>query len=126
MTFQVARFRVGGCVCRSAIPGQPEVYRLASPGLWFTSRRQPGGPLRDAPSPIALWTAAVLLVVIGVSGLFISIGLLAVTDPPASGGEFAGIAIPAGIAGYGAAALVGGLGLILLLLPVVRSAVGDR
>jgi hypothetical protein len=57
--------------------------------------------------PIGLLIAAVLLVVIGVSGLLAGLELLAVGASDA-GREPAAIAIPGGIVAYGAAAIVAG------------------
>ncbi len=64
--------------------------------------------------PVGLVIAAVLLVVIGVSGLLVGLQLLAIGGlASGTGGEPAAFLIPAGIAAYGAAACVGGFGLFL-------------
>ncbi len=60
--------------------------------------------------PRALLIAAVLLIVIGVSGLLVGLELLAVGGPVTTEGDPAAVAIPAGIAAYGVAAIVGGFG----------------
>lgn len=62
--------------------------------------------------PLTLWLACVLLLTIGVSGLFVGLTLLT-SGALAGDSEPAGVAIPAGIALYGAAALVGGLGVFV-------------
>ena len=67
-------------------------------------------PRRPSARPLAPLTAAALLMVIGVSGLLVGLELLAVSVP--SNGGFALFAIPAGIGVYGAAAIVGGVGIL--------------
>lgn len=63
--------------------------------------------------PPALWIAAVLLVVIGASGLLVGVELLAAGGWRAPSDTPAAALIPLGIACYGAAGLVGGLGVFL-------------
>lgn len=67
-----------------------------------------------ARRPAALWLAAVLLLVMGVSGLLVGVELLSVAGSHATGTELVAFAIAAGILAYGGAALVAGAGIFRL------------